>query len=315
MSLNRRLFQKLAVGGLVARGVLQTPARASIAGWSFEMRAERLLIRLNGQAIATYVFRDKVVKRPYFMDVHTAAGTRLTRHYPPDAATEATDHPAMHPGLWLAFGRLNGQDYWRNRATVQHVRFLQEPVVEGPVLRFSVINGYLSPDKRRVICDETAEFQWRYGTDGVVLRWKSVITATSGGIELGHQEEMGLGVRLASPLRVKEGRGELVNSQGGRDEKGTWGKPAEWWAASMPAGGDGLEERAGVQVVARSSSGLSFWGHTRDYGLIVANPSPRPVEKKDLLLLKAGEPLKLEFTVRLFDHIKPRYGEWAREDR
>jgi len=312
---SRRDFQKLTgasiLSGLVPGGV----ARAAFAPrWSFEMLPDRLHLRLDGQAIATYVFRDGAVKRPYFMDLHTAAGTRLTRHFPPDPATEATDHPTMHPGLWLAFGRLNGQDYWRNRATVQHVRFLQEPVVEGAALRFSVVNGYLSPDRSKVVCDETAEFLWRATRDGVVLKWNSKLSASDGRMELGHQEEMGLGVRLASPLRVKEGRGELLNSQGGLNEKGTWGKPAEWWAASMPAGG-AEGERTGIQVVTHSGDGVTYWGHTRDYGLIVANPSPRPDEKKDAIVLKPGEPLQLEFTVRLFDHVQPRYREWANEDR
>ena len=313
---SRRDFQKLAGAAILSGFGPGGAARAAFAPrWSVEMLADRLHLRLDGQAIATYVFRDSAVKRPYYMDLHTAAGTRLTRRYPPDPATEATDHGTMHPGLWLAFGRLNGQDYWRNRATVQHVRFLQEPVVEGPVVRFSVINGYLSLDKSKVVCDETAEYEWISTHDGILLRWSSVLTAPGGVIELGHQEEMGLGIRLATPLCVKSGRGEMLNSQGGVNEKGTWGQPAQWWAASMPAGEAAGPLRTGVQIVARSSNGLPFWGHTRDYGLIVANLSPRPDHKRDTLVLKQGEALQMEFRVRLFDKIQPNYADWAMRER
>ena len=28
------------------------------------------------------------------------------------------DHPTMHPGLWLAFGDINGADFWRNKGRV-----------------------------------------------------------------------------------------------------------------------------------------------------------------------------------------------------
>ena len=71
--------------------------------------------RIGGEPAATYVYRDETITRPYFAHVHAPGGMPLTRNHPPIAGTDPTDHAALHPGLWLAFGDLSGADDWRNR--------------------------------------------------------------------------------------------------------------------------------------------------------------------------------------------------------
>ena len=123
---------------------------------------------------------------------------------------------------------------------------------------------------------------------------------------------MGLGVRLATPLCVKTGHGQLHNSQGGTNEKETWGKEAKWWAASMPSTGANPKNlRSGIQIIAQNSNSLKFWGHTRDYGLIVANPTPRPDQNLDSIELPADKPLKMQFRILLFENIKPEFEKWG----
>ena len=43
----------------------------------------------------------------------------------------------------------------------------------------------------------------------------------------GDQEEMGLGVRVATPLAVKNG-GRLLKSEGGIGEKQVWVRQSDW---------------------------------------------------------------------------------------
>jgi hypothetical protein len=50
------------------------------------------------------------------------SGVAVTRHHPPIAGSDATDHDTMHPGVWLAFGDLNAQDFWRNKARIPLAR-------------------------------------------------------------------------------------------------------------------------------------------------------------------------------------------------
>ena len=50
----------------------------------------------------------------------------------------------------------------------------------------------------------------------------------SGDLEFGEQEEMGLGIRAATTITVKNG-GRILDSEGRVNEKGVWGKRAEWY--------------------------------------------------------------------------------------
>lgn len=69
--------------------------------------------------------------------------------------------------------------------------------------------------------------------------------------------------------------------------------------------------RTGIQVLAQNSNNLQFWGHTRDYGLIVANPTPRPDENKDEIELPIGTPLKMQFRILVFENIKLELEKWG----
>ena len=72
------------------------------------------------------------------------------------------------------------------------------------------------------------------------------------GRDFGTQEEMGLGVRLATPLTVKSGNGRITNSVGGTNEKGTWGQAADWCARLI-----------NVDAPGSTSANLPTLGHTR----------------------------------------------------
>ncbi len=52
---------------------------------------------------------------------------------------DALDHDTMHPGIWLGFGfgDISGHDFWRNKAAMEHVRFVSEPQIADGRLTFS----------------------------------------------------------------------------------------------------------------------------------------------------------------------------------
>ncbi len=101
------------------------PRRNSL---QFQRTPDRLVITTSSNApVAEYVFEDAEILRPYFTRLHSPTGILLTRNHPPVAGTDATDHATMHPGIWLAIGDINGQDFWRNKAKIKHIRFTSEP--------------------------------------------------------------------------------------------------------------------------------------------------------------------------------------------
>lgn len=311
--MNRRTLVRNVITASLAAGMSESLA-AENSAWSFVSDDDRVRILRNDIPVATFVTRHPKIRRPFFQDICTPGGMRITRPVTPDPAFEATDHDTMHPGLWLAFGDLNGCDYWRNKAEVRHIRYSKPVTVENGALTFEVENHWLDQTGAEVKFREFASYRFTSIGADAVLNWTSKFVTDQESIRLGHQEEMGLGIRLTRHLTVKNVTGRIDCGNGGVDEKGTWGKQASWWAASVTAkaGMGNSNSRSGIQILAKCDPGdRPFWGHTRDYGLIVANPSPRPGSGVDSISIPASMPLEFRFRIRLFDSADPGFAAWA----
>ncbi len=86
---------------------------AAAEEFRLEQREDRLVITWGPEPVAEYVFRDEKILRPYFANVHAPGGIPVTRTHPPDPDKDATDHADMHPGIWIGFGDVSGNDFWR----------------------------------------------------------------------------------------------------------------------------------------------------------------------------------------------------------
>jgi hypothetical protein len=108
----------------------------------FKQNDTSLQVVIGDQTIVEYVFKDEQVLRPYFRHLRTLKGQQVTRNSPPIKPEDLDDHATMHPGLWLAFGDLNGADFWRNKGKVKHESFVKGQQ-EGPGnCSFTVSNTY-----------------------------------------------------------------------------------------------------------------------------------------------------------------------------
>jgi hypothetical protein len=83
---------------------LAADRRIATAEFAVQQDSDRVIITDGGRPVATYVFRDEKILRPYFANVHAPGGIQVTRSHPPVPEVDATDHDTMHPGVWLAFG-------------------------------------------------------------------------------------------------------------------------------------------------------------------------------------------------------------------
>ena len=246
------------------------------------------------------MYEEQKTLRPFFEHLKTPGGIQVTRNRPPVSGKDPVDHADMHPGLWLAFGDVSGHDFWRNKGPrVVHERFAAEPAGRGGRGSFAVVNRYEVDDN--VLCRETATYTIVAHPRGYFILWNSSFKAEGGGQWLGSQEEMGLGVRVATPISVKGGKGRIRSSAGGVNEKGTWGKAADWCDYS----GVIDRKRVGVTLMSDPATGADRkpWFHSRDYGLVVANPSGPRAGAPDKLPMPADEPLRMRFAV--FVHESP----------
>jgi putative heme-binding domain-containing protein len=263
---------------------------------AFAARDNALAITIAGKPFATYVFKDPKVLRPYLAHVRARSGVQATRNFPPVAGQDATDHDAIHPGIWFAVGDLNGADFWRNKATVEHIRFLREPREGSDAGEFTVLNRYVH--RGAPLAEETARWRFLVREQGVLILYESEFRPAGEEFYFGDQEEIGFAIRLATPLAVNNG-GWMRDSLGRRNEKGIWGKTADWVAYGGRIG----DETVGVLLMPSPSNFRPCWFHARDYGFVAANPFGRKAftgGEPSRVVVKRGETLRLSYGMLVF---------------
>lgn len=291
-SMLRRLVVPCVVVGLAISGFTLSAETDQDNVFAVQHQADRLLISIDGSQVAEFVFNDEKVWRPYFANLRLPSGLQVTRNHPPIEGVDAVDHDTMHPGVWLGLGDISGNDFWRNKARMRHLRFTSEPAAEGDKLTFATECQMLTyADKP--LCRLSNRFTLAVRPAGWLLIWDATFHADAEEISFGDQEEMGFGARIATPLTEKNG-GRILNSGGLQTAKRTWGQPAAWCDYSGTIG----DQSAGITLMAGPSNFRPSWWHNRDYGLFVANPFGRAAMKQgetSTTRVSQGNALQLHF--------------------
>lgn len=308
MTLSRRLLSALLLIASLPTGSTlgESPASGGpiqppVVGFQHEPGS--VAITLGGKPFATFVYADEKIRRPYFAHVRAPNGIQVTRHHPPIAGSDPTDHPEFHPGIWMAFGDVNGSDGWRLKAPVRFVKFLEERHEANVGGGFSAEFSHRDQaDPDREVCRERLRCDVCATPEGTLLLWDSTFTGDRE-FTFGDQEEMGLGVRMATPLRAEQaskqglpaGEGEIVSAEGKRNEAEVWGTAPAW----CDYRGEVEDQAAGVTILCHPENFRPSWFHVRDYGLMVANPFGRAT-------FDQGEPSRV--TVAPGEALRLRYG-------
>jgi hypothetical protein len=149
-----------------------------------------------------------------------------------------------------------------------------------------------------MMCEEWTSYHLIPNKDGYLI---SINSRFSGDrpFSFGVKEEMGLGLRVASPITVKGGKGSILSATGGKNEKGTWGMIDRWWDYFGPLEG----KSAGIQIMSGPGN-PAVWAHSRDYGVLVANPFPvdRAGNRDKKVTVQPGESFRLKFGVQVHEH-------------
>lgn len=263
---------------------------------TFKQEPGKVILMVDGNPVATYVYVDKDIPRPYFAHVRAPGGIQVTRNHPPIQGKDPTDHATFHPGVWMAFGDISGSDFWRNKARVVQERFEQEPLGGSGKGTFAVCNRYLSASGETV-CTEVCRFSVLVRPTGHLLIWDSTFSADEKPFTFGDQEEMGLGVRVATAICAKSG-GKIVDSEGHVNEKQVRGSAEDW----CDYGGIGDGRRIGITLMPDPGNFRRSWYHARDYGALVANPFGRKAlgnGEPSKVVVEPGKSLRLRYGVLL----------------
>ena len=272
---------------------------------TFSQRPGAIQIGSGGEPMATYVYDDPEIPRPYICDVYAPGRIQVTRNHPPVIGKDLTDHALFHPGIWMAFGDLAGADNWRNRDHVLHDGFVEKPAGGPGRGTFAVRNLYLrGNDRAKVLCREVCRMTLLVRPSGYLLLWDSTFESVGENVSFGDQEEMGLGVRVASPITAQRD-GRILNSNGQVDEKQAWGKAADWCDYSGL-----IDDRwVGVTLMCDPANFRPSWFHARDYGLLLANPFGRKAFHKgseSRIPVTSDKPLRIRYAVLIHSNRRQR---------
>ena len=262
---------------------------------TFQQKTNKLVIQIGDKPFAEYVFRDPQLARPYFSNIYSPAGIKVTRNHPARKGDQQ-DHP-HHTGIFFTFGDLNGKDFWHGKGITRHLNFIVQPESRPGTGSFAVRNLYRSPDGKIPYCQEICHYTINVVSQGYQLTMESHMSWDQGEFSIGSKEEGGLAGRVATALNVENG-GTMIDSEGRSGGKAIWGQQADWVDYSGLLQG----KHVGLTIMAHPDNFARCWWHARDYGLISANPFG-PLNKQNLRkVIKPGKSLILNYAVLIHSH-------------
>ena len=161
-------------------------------------------------------------------------------------------------------------------------------------------NEYHRREGNLIVCVELTKYTLIARPEGVLMLIEASFRSGND-FYFGDQEESGLAIRMETRLNVAGGSGEILNSNGQKNGAACWGKEADWVDYFGTVSGRNL----GLMIMPSPRNARRCWMHTRDYGLIAANPFPKqPKERREpyvRTLIKKGEPYRLSYGVLIHD--------------
>jgi cyanophycinase len=284
----------------------------------------RVDVVIEGKLVTSYLYADDLPK-PVLYPVYTPSGVLISRGYPlRDVKGESQDHP-HHAGIFFAYDRVNGNNFWLNTSRtphIQHIRFTEVQGGEGRG-RLGVVAHWVAKDGT-VLLEERRDMIFRAGPDAYAIDFHIDLVAQKDPVVFGDTKEGLLAIRVADWMREPfekkggvigisgSGNGKYLSADGDEGEKDVWGKRARW--VSLQASNDGKEVGVAIFDHPSSVNNPTYW-HARGYGLFAANPLGQGVfeasrsqdKAKPLgLTLKPGQKAHFQYRVLIYDGKKSR---------
>ena len=272
--------------GCALLGVLLCPANAKPQTLRATQTGARIDVTVGGQFFTSYRFADDE-KYPFFFPVNGPSGASVT-------SMRNGQYP-HHSSLFFGLDRVNGGNYWQQGLERGQIRSTGPKIVQsrGDVIVITDSCVWERPghqpirDERRIAMRAPSP-QLR------VIDFTITLSALED-VEIRKTNHSLFSARMDPDLTPVYG-GELVNAEGRRDEKGTFGKASPWLVCFGPRG-DTIEGLAILQHPSNPNY-PSRW-FTRDYGFISPTPMYWPADGKSTRIAE-GETLTLRYEVLIF---------------
>jgi hypothetical protein len=308
------------MGGFIALAALLAPASLPAAspepGVKIVKEKGRIDFFVGKDLVTSYHISDANSK-PIFWPVNPLPGKTVTRSWPiVKDGDEKKDHP-HHRSLWFCHGdvlpegvkvpragdkRVKGVDFWSEAPN--HGNIVCVEVGEPKDGTIVTKNEWRAPDDKKIM-DETRTISMHVlGKNRVLMVLDIELKASVCPITFEDTKEGAMGTRVRKTIAMDTSKeGKMVNDRGEGGEKLIWSKVANWCDYSGPLGPDAPV--GGITIMAHPKNPIDTAWHSRNYGLMAANPFAREKSfpgrkgKTDLVKIKKGDTLRLRYGVFL----------------
>ena len=265
----------------------------------------------EGRELTRYHFGENL-RRPFWYPMVGPGGRSLTRMgMPGDPARSVTPssqpkdpnnpgNPGGHShqnSVWISHKDVGGFDFWRDSGDIagqivhQHVAggFLY---LDGEKAGMLSVNAWNDPEGNTLMFDRRRSSVFPGEDDSWWLVIDLQLEAPKNGqVVLGKTPFGIVGVRMGKTLSVADGGGRILNSEGQRNEKEAFRKPARWVDYSGPVTND-------------AAGGVTLMDHPN-------NPRhPAPFHVRDNGWMGACLTLHEPMTIEDGEPVRLRYGLW-----
>jgi len=242
-------------------------------------------ILINNSLFTSYIFSQDE-KYPFFYPVNGPSKASVT-------SMRNGNYP-HHSSLFFGCDKVNGGNYWQEGHDRGQIISLRADIIESGgekvVIEDECIwkrSGANSPikDVRRITITAPSDKMYQIDFD-ITLEMLMDVTI----LKNNHSLFSG---RMDPDLAVING-GTMINAEGAKSEKGTFGQPSPWIDYSGKRG----KNIEGMTIMQHPSNKWypSPW-FTRDYGFFSPTPMYWPEDPEKGIVLKKGETIKLRYRV------------------
>ena len=248
----------------------------------------RIDVSVGGQFFTCYRFEDNE-KYPFFFPVNGPSGASVT-------SMRNGEYP-HHSSLFFGCDLVNGGNYWQGN--LDHGRIISESVklekASGPEIVITQTCVWRRPnapepfrDTRRIVITAPTKEQRFIDFDVTMEALDDVVIKKT--------NHSLFSARVDPDLSVRNG-GTLVNAEGAKGEKDTFGKGSPWMAFHGKRGTGASE---GIAIFQHPGNPWypSPW-FTRDYGFFSPTPMFWPADNAETKVAK-GEKLALRYRTMIF---------------
>jgi len=241
----------------------------------------------HGRELTRFHF-GPALNRPFLFPLIGPAGCSYTRMGHPQ---DPIGH-SHHNSVWISHQNVNGVNFWEDgdaRIVCQGVSRCEDGPEQAALLS---LNAWQDADGKTLMIEQRRVAVEPLGDNGWLMVIDVRLDAPQNGEVTLNASSFGLiGIRMAKTIGVRDGGGRILNSNGLRNEKEVFRKPARWVDYSGP-------------VTADATGGITLMDHP-------ANPNhPASFHVRDDGWMGASLTLDKPLTARPGAPLRLRYGLW-----